>query len=442
MILRKLKPELGNEEIEMYEKLKGKKLLIVGSAFESEIVKAAHEMGVYVIVVDNILDRKEARAKELADAAWDISYFDTDAIVQKCMESGVDGVFAGYGETRVIAAYRIAKTLGKPFYATEEQINITRDKKRFKEECIRYGVPVPRSYCAGNIMTGEEKENVIYPVIVKPSDRSGRIGISVCNNRQELDAAIEFALSKSETKAIVVEEYLEGTEFSAIYTVKNGISSLSCVNAKYITDDQTVPNLLCDCAMAPAVFVNDFKSKIDSAIADLLNGIGMKNGMANFQGMVTEKGIIVFETGLRINGNNDWKIIEKNNGINFAKMLMAYSLCGDMCDDLSKDTPFFKRYYCTLPFYAHGGIIAKLEFDKVLAFDWAEISTQNAGVGTEILEDCTGRQKVIAFLIEADNYEQLLSRIREVQKNVVVENEAGISLLFKNFNPNKIADKL
>lgn len=80
----------------MYEKLKGKKLLIVGSAFESEIVKAAHEMGVYVIVVDNILDRKEARAKELADAAWDISYFDTDAIVQKCMESGVDGVFAGY----------------------------------------------------------------------------------------------------------------------------------------------------------------------------------------------------------------------------------------------------------------------------------------------------------------------------------------------------------
>ena len=51
----------------MYEDLKGKKLLIVGSYNESDMVEVAHEMGLYVIVVDNVLDRKVAHAKNVAD---------------------------------------------------------------------------------------------------------------------------------------------------------------------------------------------------------------------------------------------------------------------------------------------------------------------------------------------------------------------------------------
>ena len=67
----------------MYEDLKGKKLLIVGSYNESDMVEVAHEMGLYVIVVDNVLDRKVAHAKNVADEAWDISYTDIEAVAAK-----------------------------------------------------------------------------------------------------------------------------------------------------------------------------------------------------------------------------------------------------------------------------------------------------------------------------------------------------------------------
>lgn len=420
----------------MFENVKGKKILIVGSTFEEETVKAAHEMGLHVTVVDNILDRNVARAKVIADDAWDISYFDTDVIAKKCRENHIIGVFAGYGETRVIAAIRIANALGTPFYATEDQIELTADKNRFKAMCLQYGIPVPRTY--GNGKWVSDTEEVSYPVIVKPADRSGRIGVNVCHNYEELINAMNTAIGLSPSETIVVEDYLEGVELSAVYTLKNNEASLSCLNEKYITEDQLYPNLLCDCAFAPARFIDQFIEEVDAPIKRFLNGIGLRNGMANFQGMYTEKGIYIFEMGLRINGNNDWKVIDWENGISFLKMMMSYSLTGDMGDDLKKDQPKFNTYYCTLPFYAHAGTVTEISIGNALAYDWCQISTQNVSIGAKMIDDGTGRQKTISFLIKAGNLLELADRITTLQNEIVVKDENGNNMLFDRFRAEKL----
>ena len=62
----------------MYEALKGKKLLIIGSdSGNINIVNAAREMGVYTIAADGISDWSRAPAKRAADEGWDIDYSDT-----------------------------------------------------------------------------------------------------------------------------------------------------------------------------------------------------------------------------------------------------------------------------------------------------------------------------------------------------------------------------
>lgn len=426
----------------MYEHLKGKKLLIVGSPLEEGIVNVAHEMGIYAVVADNVVDRKIARAKNIADEAWDISYNDTEEIVKKCREVGIDGVFAGYGEFRVIAASKISQQLGTPYYANEEQILLTANKRRFRDECMKYGIRVPLNYSESKNMTETEKAKVQYPVIVKPSDRSGRIGINICYNREQLDAAIAFAVEKSETGTYVVEDYLTGTEFAAVYTFADGEYSLSSLDEKYITKDQRKPNFLCDCSIAPAYFVDEFVAQVDEKLKAFLRGLGVTDGMANFQGMFTPNGFYIFEMGLRLNGNNDWRFIEEENGISFVKMMIAHSMTGSMCDDLSKDNPKFSKYYCTLPFYAHAGVIAKLDYSAIAEQPWVEVSTQNASVGNKIEECGTSRQKVIAFLVRAESIELLKSRIRFIQENLIVLNAEGESLLFQHFDPDVLRESL
>lgn len=419
----------------MYSKLKGKKLLVIGSdASNNNIISAAHEMGVYTIVTDGISDRSITPAKNVSDEAWDIDYSDIETLCKKCIELGVDGVFAGYSEFRVLAACRIANRIGKPFYATEAQINLTRNKRTFKDECHKYEIPTPRDYCFSYPMTDEAKEGIEYPVIVKPADYAGRKGISVCNSREQLDVAIEYAASKSQSKCVIVEDYLVGVEFSSVYTISNGDISLSCVNEKYITGDQEIKTGLCEFLISPAKSYQRYLSELDGKMRSFIRGIGAKNGVVFFQGMVTEKKIYVFEMGYRINGNNDFVVIEQFNGINYMKMMIAYSLCGNMTDSISKDNPEYPQYACSLLLYAHKGRIGRFEYENVYNDPNVKDVEIDAWVGKAIAEDGSTGQKVLRIKLVADTVEEVVKTIKYIQNVVVVEDENGKNILFKPFD--------
>lgn len=419
----------------MYEALKGKKLLVIGSdAGNVNIVNAAREMGVYTIAVDGIADRTKTPAKRAADEAWDIDYSDLNTIVNKCKENKVDGVFAGYSEFRVMAACRIANKLGTPFYATEDQINLTRNKRTFKDVCKKYEIPTPKDYCFAYPMSDAEKEKIEYPVIVKPADYAGRKGITVCNNRAELDVAVEYAASKSQSKTVIVEDYLDGVEFSSIYTVVDGNISLSSVNEKYITDDQEKKTGLCEFLISPANSYSRYVAELDEKIREFIKGISAQNGVVFFQGMVTERKIYVFEMGYRINGNNDFRVIERFNGLNFMKMMIAYSLCGDMCDDNAKDNPLYGKYACTLLFHAHEGVIGRLELGDIQSKPQITDINVPGWVGKKIPEDGSTGQCVVKVKLVADTIKEVIDLVEYIQRNVVCEDIDGNNMLFKSFD--------
>ena len=189
------------------EQYKNKKLLIIGGTGVENIniINAAHDMGVYCVVVDKNTDVKTTQAKAAADESWDMDYSNIDALAQKCRENHIDGVMAGYSEARVLVAAKVSEKLGLNFYATPEQVELTRNKRIFKDHCIKYRIPAPKDYCNGTPPTDEEKDRIQYPVIVKPTDRGGRKGITVCYNREELDKAIKYAMEVSFSNILMAE---------------------------------------------------------------------------------------------------------------------------------------------------------------------------------------------------------------------------------------------
>ena len=426
----------------MYEHLKGKKLLIIGSdAGNINIINAAREMGVYTVVTDGIVDRSKAPAKVAADEAWDINYSCIDEIADKCRECGIDGVFAGYSEFRVMAACHIANAIGKPFYANEAQINLTRNKRTFKDECLKYDIPVPKDYCFSYPMSDEDKEKIEYPVIVKPADYAGRKGISVCNCREELDVAVEYAASKSQSSCVIIEDYLDGIEFSSVYTLSNGQISLSCVNEKYITDDQEKKSGLCEFLISPAKSYKRYLNELDNKVRNFIRGIEAKNGVVFFQGMVTEEKMYIFEMGYRLNGNNDYFTIEKFNGINYMKMMIAYSLCGDMCDDLSKDNPEYDKFSCSYLLYAHEGTIGKFEYKAICDHPAVTDIDIDAWEGKEIAEDGSTAQKVMRIKLFANTIDDIIDAVEFIQRNVTVDDTKGNNMLFLPFDASCLKNK-
>ena len=119
----------------MYENLKGKKLLVIGSEeADLNIVKTAQSLGVYVIAVDGKEKSPTTVAKNVANESWDIDYFETEKICSKCLEKGIDGVITGYSEFRVLAACRIANKLGKDATCLMTVVDSLYDKRSISSE--------------------------------------------------------------------------------------------------------------------------------------------------------------------------------------------------------------------------------------------------------------------------------------------------------------------
>ena len=419
----------------MFEEARGKKLLIIGGETNIvNIVEQARQMGVYTIAVERGTDYTKLPAKAAADEAWDVDYSDMETLVRMCRENHVDGVMSGYSEGKVLCAAKLSELLGTPFYATPEQIEITRDKRKFKELCQQCGVCVPVEYCKNGKITEADKEAIEYPVIVKPADYGGRIGISVCRNREELETAIVKAQENSFSGDIVVEEYVYGTELIAIYTIADGQFSLSIINEKHLSREGNAYACLCDVAITPTGFYEMYMQTVDSKIRDFLQSIGIKNGIAGIQLIANDQKITAFEMGLRLNGGNDWKLLDRCNGINHLKMMINYSLTGSMGDSLSKDDPQIKEYMCTYVMYAHGGEIGTFSYEGIK--DRAEVVdiSPYAKVGKIVPDRGTTQQRVISFKIRAASKEKIAETIRYIQDRVIVKDTQGRNMLFESFD--------
>ena len=417
----------------------GKKLLIVSSdGADRALLKAGRELGLYIVCCDRYTDYTVSPTKAMADEAWDINYKETELVAQKCREIGIDGVIAGYSEERVDAACRISNAIGRPFYANLEQLDLTRNKVLFKELCRKYEIPTPHHYKLSLPLVDEQVDAIRFPVIVKPSDNGGRKGITVCYSREQLAEAIEVALDASIYKDVVVEQFVAGTEMSAIYTIADGRASLSCLNDKYISEDEDTKGYLCTFVFTPSKYLKQYCEEVDAKVKEMLKGIGASNGVATFQMMACEDGIYIFEMGYRINGNNDFTVIEKENGLNYCHMLMSYSLTGSMGEDLDKDNPDFSRYHGTFVILLHAGKIARIDDSRLRSREQIDDIYITKQVGDTVPDRATNVHKSGLVKFTADSVEEAKELIHFIQTNLRIEDENGNSMLFDEFDSSRL----
>ncbi len=416
--------------------LDGRKLLIIGSSgAEMAIVKAAKGLGLHTICCDGITNPALSPAKQDSDEAWDIDYSKINEVAYMCRKHGVDGVMAGYSEWRVLAATKIAKAIGKPFYACEEQIELTRDKRKFKDLCVECGVPVPMDYCFDLPMKAEDYESIHYPVIVKPVDNGGRKGISVCHNQEELEVAVEYALNNSVCKRIIIEDYISGTEITALYTLKDGGITLSLLKDKYPCANY---NQLCNLTLSPSAFTSEYISTVDPNVRALLKKISAENGVCFFQMIAGERGIVVFEMGYRLNGGNDYKIISRMNGENYMNMLINHSITGSMTGEGICDGNFVKdesrKLFCEMLVHCHEGTIHEIDFNRACEVEGVDEAYPLKRKGMKITDNGTTAQNCGRVVMHADSLEALKPVIKNAYNSIIINDADGRDMKFKIFD--------
>ena len=412
-------------------KIAGLKLLILGgSVNEVPLVQRAKELGVYTIVADYFTDRLISPAKNLADEVWDENWMDVDRMAQLCLEAGVEGITAGYSEVKIDYLIQLCQKLNLPCYSTAEQLEITRDKVKFKEECRRCSVPTVREYnCPDEV---DE-----YPVIVKPVDRGGSIGISIASNRQELDTAYAYAMEMSYKNQVIIEKYMTCRKVDIYYAVEDGVVTPITTCDVVMSEKNGLERVVQNAWLYPHNKEKNLLEKEDRHLRSMIQDMGIRYGCIFFSGFIDKTdNYTFFECGFRTEGGHQHEYVRRRGYYNYLDLFIHHALLGTTkyMDRAPELHPALKLL--TVNYYAKSGIIAKINgFDTVRKLPECTLSLLTSHIGEKCDEERAILAKIGMISIADEDAAALQEKVLWATQQIDVRDKDGHSMIYDVFNP-------
>lgn len=299
-----------------------KKVLIIGaSILQLPAIKKAKEMGLIVAVADY---NTQAVGVSYADIFFNASTIDIEAICKVAEEYRPDGIMTLATDMPMRSIAAATTKLGLPGITLDTAIKST-DKGEMIKAFKEHGVAAPWFYLIEDAkMLEAVKEKFTYPCIVKPVDNSGSRGVVLIKNAEELAEAYSYSQEQSRGGSVLVEEYLQGHEVSVEVIVYKGKVHILQVTDKLTTG---APNFVEMGHSQPSMFVGTDLEAIHQLAANAVTAVGIQDGPAHVEMMVTKNGPKMIELGARMGGDCiTTHLVPLSTGIDMIKATIDISL--------------------------------------------------------------------------------------------------------------------
>ena len=365
------------------------KIAIIGSGRMAWIMsRNAHKMGLITHCFSNV---EPDYIHNEVDVFHNISIFEKDKIVEICKSELIAGVIATTELTVAVAAY-VAEKIGTPGITYQNAMFIT-DKFRNRMVCrdiVELNQPAfYRIYSE----SGLDVVNCDYPVIVKPTGKGGKKGITVVNNPQDLKSAFQYAKDNSDEAPVIIEQFIEGGKEYSVETLSyKGKHHVIQITEKITSGP---PHCVELGHHQPADLSEDMIEKVKIAISKGLTAIGVDNSTCHTEIKIVDNRIYLIEFNARPGGDHiAWPLTELSTGYNIIKGAILIAL-----DDFEGiDFTSFHKYYAGVYFVTKQSSYLKPIFDECEKYDWLYHKNY---VSEELQElehnDCYGTNSIMYF---------------------------------------------
>lgn len=274
-----------------------KKIAVIGA--NSPLIpfyRHAKRLG-YIII--GIAWEEGAVCKQYCDRFYPISFTDIDRVLEICQLEKIDGITSFSLESALPTVVYVAQKMGL-ISNSVECLQLTQNKYVQRQALERAGIRVPAYYLI-------EKESDLvkvkckFPVIVKPVDSGGSQGISEVENSVALSDAFHLALNYSKTKKVIIEEFIDGREFSVEYISFKGKHYFLQVTDKVTSGS---PRFVEMQHHQPADISSAIKEKIKTMVEANLTALKIENSASHTEiKLNSQNELYIIETGARMGGD-------------------------------------------------------------------------------------------------------------------------------------------
>ena len=274
-----------------------KKLAIIGASYlQKPLVLKAREMGIETHV---FAWEEGAVCKEIADHFYPISILEKELILQKCTEIGIDGITSIASDAAVPTVCFVAEKMGLISNRFGDSLVAT-NKYEMRKRFMHQDVKCPRFEVATTDNL-PDVSNFRFPVIVKPTDRSGSRGVLKIEHPKQLKEAVSRAQTESFSGEAIVEEFVQGREVSVETISWEGKHYILAITDKVTTGEPYFVELE---HHQPTSLDEKVKDKIRIETRKELTAVGVKYGAGHSEFIITnDNEVFAVEVGARMGGD-------------------------------------------------------------------------------------------------------------------------------------------
>lgn len=327
-----------------------KRLLVLAAGIlQVPVIKKAKDMGIYVIAADG---DPEAVGLKYADKAIVVNITSEEDVLRVAREERIDGVIHPCSEVSMNVMGRLNDELGLSGITREQAICAT-NKHLMREAFEMGGAPSPKSILTENSEDAWKhlQNDFSTDGILKPSRNSGSRGIAKVSrdmDKADFVKAYDIALNESRDKSVLLEQFIEGPEFSIEIIVWNGK-----VNVLTVTDKKTTgaPHFVELGHNQPSCYSAEVVKTLKAAGVAGVKALGVNNCACHAEAKLMDGKAYLMEIGARLGGDFiSTELTHLSTGVDMVAAAIDVAL--GMEPDLSvKEAPqgVCVRYFCPKP---------------------------------------------------------------------------------------------
>lgn len=280
----------------MGEHMKDSIVIIGANSFQNRVILKAKEMG----YITHVFAWKSGDIGEkTADYFYPISITEKEKILDQCRKIKPKAIVSIASDLAVITVNYIANELGLTCNNPTDSLICT-NKYEMRKAFQAGGVKVPKFIEVG-LDTPVNLDGFRMPVIVKPTDRSGSRGITKVLDKKEINSAIQNSVKDSFEKKAIIEEFIEGEEYSCECISYKGKHNFLTITKKYTTG---APHFIETGHIQPSGLSENVIEKVKEEVFKALDALNIKNGPSHSEFKIDKNGNIgIIEIGARMGGD-------------------------------------------------------------------------------------------------------------------------------------------
>jgi len=299
-----------------------KRILILGaSVLQLPAIYKAKEMGLYVGVIDY---NPDAIGISFADEYFNKSTFDERGVYEVAKVFKADGIMTLATDMPMRSIAYTCERLGLPGISQTTAMKTT-DKGEMIKAFKAHNVEHPWFHILNSFSEAEQlKDSIQYPCICKPTDSSGSRGVILIKDKLDFCDGIKYSFKNSPRGHIIIEEYLQGNEVSVEIIVIDGKPHILQVTDKLTTG---APHFVEMGHSQPSSLADENVEKIKELAGKAALSVGIQNGPAHAEIIMTSGGSKMVEIGARLGGDCiTTHLVPLSTGIDMVKAVIQMAL--------------------------------------------------------------------------------------------------------------------